>query len=196
MSYVMLTADQALESLLAGNERYVNAKLTHPHQTIEHRTALVEGQRPFAVILGCADSRVPPEIIFDHGLGDLFVVRVAGNVVDDIVLGSIEYAVLHLHTPLIMVLGHANCGAVVETLKGENLEGHLPSLVRAIKPAIDKIKDQSVDLLDKAIRANANRSAEQIRAARPILYELVKADKLKVVTAYYDLASGKVEVIS
>jgi carbonic anhydrase len=131
---------------MSGNERYVSSKQTHPHQTPEYRADLTRGQHPFAVILGCSDSRVSPEVIFDQGLGDIFVVRVAGNIVNDIVLASIEYAVAHLHTPLVMVLGHSECGAVGATVVGGDLEGHLPSLAKAIQPAVDKVEDAFGDV--------------------------------------------------
>ena len=191
----MPTADQALERLRAGNRRYVTSKQEHPHQTGERRAGLSDGQYPFAVILGCADSRVPPEVIFDQGLGDLFVIRVAGNVLDETVLGSIEYAAAHLHTPLIVVLGHSRCGAVGATVAGGELEGHLPSLAAAIQPAVDQVKDQPGDLTDNAVRANARMVAEQVRSSEPVLSELVNAGELKVVAARYDLGTGVVELL-
>ena len=186
----MPTADQALERLLAGNQRYVAARQEHPHQTPARRAELSGGQHPFAIVLGCADSRVPPEVIFDQGLGDLFVVRVAGNVVDDVVLGSIEYAAAHLHTPLIVVLGHSRCGAIGATVAGGELEGHLPDLAAAIQPAVDRARDLPGDLLDNAVVANATMVAQQLRSSEPVLSELVHAGKLKVVAARYDLDTG------
>jgi len=191
----MPNADQALERLMAGNKRYVAAQQVHPHQTPERCIELRDGQYPFAVILGCADSRVPPEVIFDQGLGDLFVIRVAGNVLDDLVLGSIEYAVAHLHTPLIVVLGHSKCGAVGATVGGGKLEGHLPSLAAAIQPAAERVKDLSGDLVDNVVRANAKMVVEQLEASEPVLSELVDAGKLKVVAARYDLDTGEVELL-
>ena len=192
----MPTADQALARLIAGNKRYVVAQQMHPNQTPAHRAELSSGQYPFAIILGCADSRVPPEVIFDQGLGDLFVVRVAGNVVDEIVLGSIEYAAAHLHTPLIVVLGHSRCGAVGATVAGGKLEGHLPSLAAAIQPAVDEAKDLPGDLIDHAVRANARMMAGQLASSAPVLAELVEAGKLRVIAAYYDLDSGVVELLT
>jgi carbonic anhydrase len=191
----MPTAEQAMERLMAGNKRYVASKQTHPHQTRERCVELSAGQYPFAVILGCADSRVPPEVIFDQGLGDLFVIRVAGNVLDDIVVGSVEYAAAHLHTPLIVVLGHARCGAVGATVAGGELEGHLPSLAEAIQPAVDQVKDLPGDLVDNAVRANARMVAEQLRSSQPVLSELVNAGALKIVAARYDLDTGVVELL-
>jgi carbonic anhydrase len=191
-----ITSDQALKELMEGNERYVTSKLMHPHQTAARRSEVAGGQHPFATILGCADSRLSPEIIFDQGLGDLFVVRVAGNIVDDAILGSIEYAAEHLHTPLIVALGHSNCGAVGATVAGGELEGHLPSLARAIMPAVERAKDQAGDLLDNAVRANAKMVAEQLRLSEPVLARLVRNGQLKVVAGYYDLGSGKVTILS
>lgn len=108
----MANPEKGLAALVEGNRRYQAQRLTHPHQNAARRAALAAGQHPFAAVLSCADSRVPPEIVFDQGLGDLFVVRVAGNITDDVVLGSLEYAVEHLHVPLVVVLGHYKCGAV------------------------------------------------------------------------------------
>src|SRR5262252_9569528 len=131
-----LSADEALKKLIAGNERYVRAKVNHPDESLARRKELTTGQHPFAVILGCADSRVSPELLFDEGLGDLFVIRVAGNIVDDAVLGSIEYAVEHLDTKLIVVLGHEKCGAVSAAVEGGDVPGHLKALVAAIQASV------------------------------------------------------------
>ncbi|MCB0164337.1 MAG: carbonic anhydrase [Anaerolineae bacterium] len=187
--------NEALQMLKNGNQRYVEAQLTHPDQTPQRRTDLSGGQSPFAIVLGCADSRVPPEIVFDQGLGNIFTIRVAGNVIDDIVLGSIEYAAEHLHTPLMVVLGHSNCGAVAATLAGGELGGHLPSLAEAIQPAVNMAKDQAGDVLDNAVRINAKMMAEHLRQSEPILAKLVNSGQFKVVAARYDLASGVVDFL-
>jgi len=179
---------------MAGNNRYVNARMSHPHQTPVRRNELVRSQHPFAIILGCADSRVPPEVIFDQGFGDIFVIRVAGNIASDIVLGSIEFAAAHLHVPLILVLGHSKCGAVAATISGAELEGHLPSLATAIQPAVDKARQVPGNLLDNAIRENAKLVAKQLTTSMPVLAPLVNSGALKVFPAHYDLASGEVEV--
>ena len=187
------TATEAAEILFAGNTCYAAGKATHPNQSAERRADVAGEQAPFAVVLGCSDSRVPPEIIFDVGLGDLFVIRVAGNIVDDAVLGSIEYAAVHLGTPLVVVLGHAGCGAVTAAVVGGEAEGHLPCLISAIGPAVEKAKDCSDDLIDRAIRANATLAAEQMIERSAVLAGLVEADELQVIAAYYDLATGRVE---
>ena len=190
-----MNGEQALRRLMAGNERFVKAKPRHPHQTAKRRSNLREGQNPFAVILGCSDSRVPPEVIFDLGLGDLFVVRVAGNIEDEIVLGSIEYAASHLHTPLIVVLGHSQCGAITAALSNRNLDGHLPSLAAVIRPALDKIPGQTSDLIDKAAKVNAKIVSERLKNSSYILSDLLHKSALRIVPAFYDLDSGMVELI-
>lgn len=191
-----ITGDQALATLMAGNKQYAAAKLNHPNQTVKRREELVKGQHPFAVILSCSDSRVPPEVIFDQGLGDLFIIRVAGNVVDDIALGSIEYAAEHLGTPLVMVLGHEKCGAITATVEGGKAPGHIDAVVQALKPAVEKVKDQPGDKVENAVKANIGLIVEQLKISKPILAELVKEGKLKIVGARYDLDTGLVDVIN
>lgn len=191
-----MTGEKALRRLMSGNKRYLTSKLRHPNQTSMRRAELRDGQQPFAVILGCSDSRVPPEVIFDVGLGDLFVVRVAGNITDDVVLGSIEYAAAHLRTPLIVVLGHSACGAVEATVSGNDMEGCLPSLAAAISPAVEKVKDQSGDIVNNAAKLNAKMVSERLRRTSPILSDLVHRALLKIVPAYYDLGTGAVELLS
>jgi len=191
----MITSEQALKELMRGNERFVASNLSHPNQSAFRRSEVAGGQHPFAIILTCADSRLSPEIIFDQGLGDLFVIRVAGNIIDEAILGSIEYAAEHLHSPLMVVLGHSHCGAVGATVTGGELEGHLPSLAQAIQPAVEEAKTQGGDLLDNAVRANAKMVAEQLKASEPVLAKLVRAGQLKVVAARYSLNRGKVEIL-
>jgi carbonic anhydrase len=191
----VVSADEALKRLVDGNKRNVFGKLMHPNQTRVRRGEVEGGQHPFAIILGCSDSRVPPEVIFDQGLGDIFVVRVAGNIADDAVLGSIEYAAEHLHAPLIMVLGHSNCGAVAATIKGGELAGHLPGIVDAIRPAVEKTKGQQGDAVSNAARANVQMVVDQLRSCKPVLANLVRSGDLKVAAAFYDIGSGKVELL-
>jgi carbonic anhydrase len=184
--------DKALARLKAGNARFVTGKLLHPHQSPGRRSKLAEGQHPFAIILGCADSRTAPEVVFDQGLGDLFVVRTAGNVVDDVALGSIEYAAEHLGASLIVVLGHENCGAVKATLDGGKLPGHLPAIAQAIRPAVKASANQPGNALDNAVRENARLEARRIARSKPILRKLVEEGKVKIVAARYDLNTGQV----
>ncbi len=176
--------------------RYVGTKLTHPHQTAERRREVAEGQHPAAVIVGCSDSRTPPEIIFDQGLGDLFVVRVAGHVVDDVVLGSIEHAAVHLGVQLIMVLGHERCGAVEATVKGAEALGHMGCVIQAIEPAVEKVRNQPGDPLESAVRANVEAIVGQLKSSEPILAEMVRRGELRIVGARYDLDSGWVDMIA
>lgn len=186
---------ESLQKLVEGNKRYSFSKQSHPNQDIERRNEVAKGQKPFAVIVGCSDSRIPPEIIFDQGLGDLFVIRVAGNIVDDVALGSIEYATSHLGSQLIVVLGHSKCGAVTATVQGGEAHGHIGSIVKAILPAVERAKAETGDLTDNSIRANALLVADQIKTSQPILSEMARNGKIEVVSAYYDLDSGLVTIL-
>lgn len=194
--------EEVLRKLLEGNKRFVRGEPTHPRRRPEDFAALAEGQAPTAVIVGCADSRVSPEILFDQGVGDLFVVRVAGNVVSGagaIVKGSIEYAVAELGVPLVVVLGHSKCGAVKAALKHINdkdaLPGAINDLVDNIKPAVLKSKGQEGDPLENAIRANVEVGVARLKGLEPVLAGPVKQGKVKVVGAVYDLRDGSVTVI-
>jgi carbonic anhydrase len=188
-------ADQALAKLVEGNQRYSRHKEQHPDESPARRKELETVQHPFAVILSCADSRVAPELVFDQGLGDLFVIRIAGNVADNDALGSMEYAVEHLHTKLIVVLGHEKCGAVSAAVEGGNLTGHLATLVSEILPSIQEAKDLPGDKVHNCVLANARRVARQIRESEPVLREAVEKDGVKVVPAVYALDSGIVTVL-
>jgi carbonic anhydrase len=213
------TPDQALTQLLEGNQRYVHQQSQHPHQSAERISDLAQGQRPIAVVLGCADSRVTPAIVFDQGLGDLFAIRVAGHVVDDVVLGSIEYAIAELATPLLVVLGHERCGAVGATVsalkkaeaaadlsagnkaaakvaaKEAAMPGHLNSLIEAIAPAVKQVEGQPGDLVDNAVRKHVDLTVAQLMQ-NPLLRQAVSQGKLKIVGARYDLDQGRVAVIA
>lgn len=188
-------ADQALKELTEGNKRYASLKQKHPNQGLRRRAEVSKGQKPFAVIVGCSDSRIPPEILFDQGLGDIFVIRVAGNIVDDVALGSIEYAVDHLNTKLVVILGHSKCGAVTATVQGGGAHGHIAGIVKAIAPAVKKAKGKKGDLTDNAIRANVELVTKQVKASTPIISKMVRAGKVKVVGAYYDIDTGLVEIV-
>lgn len=183
----------ALARLKAGNQRFIAGKLQHPHQDPKRRAELATGQRPFAIVLGCADSRTSPEVLFDQGLGDLFVVRVAGNVLDDHVLGSIEYAVDHFGAQLIVVLGHKRCGAVQaakETLDSKTeAPAHINSLVTAIQPAVEATRGADVEA---TVNANVENVVQSLRSSEPVLKKEVEAGAFTVVGAYYDLDTGAV----
>ncbi len=188
-----------MEELRKGNERYINAEIQHPGQHPEARLLVAQSQEPFAVIVSCSDSRVPPELLVDQGFGDLFVVRVAGNVIGRSELGSVEYAVGHLHTPLVVVVGHERCGAVAATVDsvehGNQPEGAIADIVELITPAVTIAKQRpGDDLLDKAIRANAELSRDALLKS-PEVAEAVDAGHLKVVAAYYNLNDGKFQLL-
>ena len=198
-----LTPDQILRKLLEGNKRFIKGIPANPRRKPEDFAKLEEGQKPMAVIVGCADSRVAPEILFDQGVGDLFVVRVAGNVINGAgatVKGSIEYAVAELAVSLVVVLGHSKCGAVKSALKHidakDSLPGAINDLVNNIKPAVTKTKGQKGDALENAIKANVEIGVERIKDLKPILAGPVKEGKVKVVGGVYDLRSGEVTIIS
>jgi carbonic anhydrase len=194
-----LNSAQALAQLQTGNERYVTGRHTH-HDYGPERLALVSGQKPFAIILSCSDSRVSPELAFDQSRGRLFVVRVAGNFVDDDGLASIEYGAAELGAPLVMVLGHKNCGAIKAAIevvtKGATLPGHLPGLVDSLKPAVEKAKSEPGSLLENATRENVLLSMQKLQTSSPVLSPLVEQNKLKVVGGIYDLSTGKVNLVS
>src|SRR5262245_44423521 len=191
-----------LAKLLAGNERFVQGKTTSPRRTPADFQAVAESQAPLAVIVGCADSRVAPELVFDQGVGDRFVVRIAGNVISGggaIVKGSIEYAVAELGVPLIIVLGHGNCGAVKAAIKhldaNDALPGSIGALVETIKPAVADVKGKPGDFLEDAIRANVRRGVARLKEVEPLLAGPAKAGKLKIVGACYDLRTGKTALV-
>lgn len=196
-----ITPDQALQRLIDGNARFTAGKAGHPNQDAARRTALATGQSPFAVIVGCSDSRVSPELVFDQGLGDVFVVRVAGNVVDADVAGSVEYAVEHLHSPLVLVLGHQNCGAVAAALlpqsEREKETRDIQAVLNQIQPALKDINSQfsKEQRLAAVVEANARQSM-RILAAKPSLSSAVTDKHLKIICAVYELSTGKVNFLS
>jgi len=192
-----ITPELALQKLMEGNLRYAEGNASHPHQSPERRAELISGQHPFAVILGCSDSRIPPELIFDQGLGDVFVIRTAGEVVDNASLASIEYAVEHLGVPLVMVLGHDSCGAVTAAVQGGEAEGHLGSLMDFIRPAVEQAREagEGSDLLNGSIDNNVFNIVEALKSSQPVLSEKVEAGELMILGARYRLDSGLVEIL-
>ncbi len=184
-----LTPGQAWKVLLEGNARFAKFSPTHPNQTAERRRALANTQHPFAAVLACTDSRVPTEIIFDQGLGDLFVARTAGHVLDEAVLGSLEFAVERLGIRLVVVLGHQRCGAVAAALPGRPAAGHIAMLIDAIRPAIEKAKPEGGDLLDHAIDANVALVVSKLNTV------LSGHSGIRIQGARYDLDSGLVRLL-
>ena len=193
-SQAMPSAAEVWNSLMAGNRRFVAGR-PQTRDLISLRHKLVSGQSPKAIILSCSDSRVGPELIFDQSLGDIFVVRTAGNVADAVALGSIEYAVDHLHSPLLVVLGHQKCGAVNAACSGEKMPSpNLDAIVEKISPAVAQAKSyaKADDLVESAIKQNVHRSAMDLVANSEIIRNAVKSGKLTVIEAEYELESGQV----
>ncbi|MCX6928512.1 MAG: carbonic anhydrase [Verrucomicrobia bacterium] len=193
-----VNADEALKLLLAGNQRYVDGKLNSvaPEELARRRAELVQGQKPFAVVVCCSDSRVGPEIVFDQELGNIFVVRTAGEVLDAAGIGSIEYAVAHLGSPLVLVLGHEHCGAVAAAVADAKEPGHIASIIKAIRPAVKKTQGLKGDPVDNAVRANVQDIAAQLRVTGPVLAANVNTGRLKVMGATFSLSTGKVQLVS
>lgn len=195
LSKVYIYPLSPLKKLLEGNQRYVESATVCHDDWSAKRAALVEKQAPFAVIVACSDSRVPPEIVFDHSLGDLFVVRVAGNIIDDFAIGSIEYAVSVLEAKLILVLGHERCGAVDAALKGLKFNNHIKEVLKAIEPAVKATKNEKENILEKTIKANVKNVRESLEKSRPLLGKLFQKGAIEIKGAYYSLETGVVEIL-
>lgn len=191
-----ISPNAAVRRLLDGNQRFIHQKRKYPDQSLEHLRLVAKAQYPFAAILGCADSRVPAEIVFDQGLGDLFVVRVAGNVVSDTVIGSLEYSTAVLGSQLIVVLGHKRCGAVAQAIKNEPLPGRIGLIIEGIKPSLERVKFRTGDNVQDAVIANIQYQTEKLQENSTILAKLLREGKLKIVSACYDIDTGKVNIIN
>jgi len=189
------SVNEARRRLVAGNARFVNGKSAEPDYP-DRRHVLAAGQSPYVIILGCSDSRVPPEVVFDQGLGDAFTIRVAGNFADDADIGSMEYAVRQFGTPLIVVLGHEKCGAVtatVEALTSGSMPGpHIRTIVDAIAPAVRASAGRPGDPIENAVRANVESVVATLKGSLPVLKPAIDAGRLSVIGAEYALESGKV----
>ncbi|MDA8079614.1 MAG: carbonic anhydrase [Nitrospiraceae bacterium] len=187
-----------MTKLIDGNKRFMSGEVAKKDIGESRRQELTKGQQPFATVLSCADSRVAPEIIFDQGLGDIFIVRVAGNVVEPTTLGSIEYGVEHLHTPLLVILGHESCGAVKATLEAKGKpEGNIGAILKKIMPAVNtarKANKDTSETLNIAIQENVKNTYKDVMKSK-IVRELVHEGKLKVIGAEYYLGTGKFELI-
>jgi len=193
-SHAEPSAAEVWDSLMAGNRRFIAGK-PETRDLVSLRHKLVPGQAPKAIVLSCSDSRVGPELIFDQSLGGIFVVRTAGNVADPVALGSIEYALDHLHSPLLVVLGHQKCGAVNAACSGEKMPSpNLEAIVEKIDPAVTQAKSyaKADDLVESAIKENVHRSAMDLLANSEIIRNAVKSDKVTVIEAEYELESGQV----
>ncbi|MEH2447245.1 MAG: carbonic anhydrase [Nostoc sp.] len=190
-----LNPDAALQKLMEGNQRFVQHQPQYPDQSALRLQEVAQAQHPFATILSCADSRVPAEIVFDQGIGDIFDVRIAGNIATSEAIGSIEYAVVLLGSPLLMVMGHERCGAVTAAVQNQSLLGDIGTFVKAIKPAVEKVKDQSGDAVENAVVANVQYQLERLKRSQ-LLTEQVRSGKLKIVGGRYDLDTGNVNIIT
>ncbi len=192
-----LSADEAMKKLIEGNARFVTLKEQHPDDTKERRQEMLKGQHPFVVILSCSDSRVPPELIFDQGLGDIFEIRNAGNVLDEHVIGSIEYAVMHCGVKLIVIMGHQDCGAIAATLSGKSETKYIKSLEDSILPAIEDCKKQGVDVnSDNVVKAHVMQDIDELMSQDSDLVKYMKENKVKILPAYYHLDTGKVDFLT
>ncbi|MEH1798244.1 MAG: carbonic anhydrase [Nostoc sp.] len=190
-----LNPDAALQKLIDGNQRFVDHHPQYPDQSELRLHEVAQAQHPFATILSCADSRVPAEIVFDQGIGDIFDVRIAGNIATREAIGSIEYAVVLLGSPLLMVMGHERCGAVTAAVQNESLLGDIGTFVKAIKPAVKKVKGQPGDAVENAVVANVQYQIERLKRSQ-LLTEQVRSGKLKIVGGRYDLDTGRVTIIT
>ena len=193
------TPTTALNRLVAGNKRFYKGDARHPHQSLKDLRELAGGQHPFAITLGCADSRVAPEILFDQGLGDLFDNRVAGNIVDDLMLGSIEFAIEEFGVPLIVVLGHERCGAITATVDaiehGGEAPGKIGTIVEALRPVVEPLVGGPGDVVEAGVQANVLAQVQHLLDHSEIIQEKVHEGALGVVGARYDLDNGKVTLL-
>ncbi len=200
LAFAAHKGEEAFSKLMDGNKRFVSGNLSKKDLGDARRKELSKGQNPSAIVVTCSDSRVPPEIIFDQGLGDVFVVRVAGNVFDPVSLGSVEYAAEHLHTPSLLILGHDKCGAVAASLdaSGEP-EGNIGAIIKKILPAVEKAKAKGgtkEEMLDNAVKENVLLSYVNMLAGSPVLKHLIDKGELKAAAGVYHLSSGEVELLN
>jgi carbonic anhydrase len=187
--------NEALRRLLAGNRRYASGGPWQLNETVARRREVADGQQPFATVLTCVDSRVPPELLFDRGLGDLVVVRSAGTVLDHSVLGSVEFGVAELRTPLLLVLGHERCGAVDAAIRDDGgAHGSIRYLVDRLRPVVDEARGRPGDLLDNAVVANVRATVAALRRS-PVLADAVRHRSVRITGARYDLDTGLVTLV-
>ncbi len=191
-----VSSNEALKMLKEGNERFLEGKSIKPHQNLQRIKDLSSGQKPFAIIVSCSDSRVPSEIIFDQGLGDLFIVRTAGQVSSFASWGSIEFGNAVLGAKLIVVMGHTKCGAVSAACKIPDVPGHIVTLINAIKPAAQLAKKQAGDEVENAVKINVAMQVQQLQNMEPVLSKAVQSGLTQIVGAVYDLETGKVTFLN
>ncbi len=191
-----MSAEEALKLMFEGNQRFVAGQLERPNQTPARRSEVAKGQHPFASVLACSDSRTPPEIIFDRGLGDIFTVRVAGNVADQVVIESLDYSVKHLGVRLVMVLGHRRCGAVIAAVEGHEgtADQDVGPMLSELRPAVAASKGMPGDPVENAVRENVHLVVKNL-ATSAELAAMVKSGELKIVGGIYDLETGTIEML-
>ena len=191
-----LSAEKALEKLIKGNERFVKLAQKHPDEDKKRRKEMLKGQHPFVIILSCSDSRVPPELIFDQGIGDIFEIRNAGNVLDDHVIGSIEYAVMHCGVKLIVIMGHQDCGAIAATLSGVSETKYIKSLEDSIQPAVEDCKKKGIEVnSDNVVKAHVMQDINELLEQDTELVKYMKEHDVQIIPAYYHLDTGKVDFL-
>ena len=183
---------QALAEMMTGNQRFVSGRTVGPNRSMARLKEVVPTQKPFAAVLSCADSRVPVEIVFDQGFGDLFVCRAAGNIVTPELIGSLEFGTLVLGSKVLMVMGHTGCGAVKATIAGDAVPGQISSLYRHIQPAVERVPSRE---LEAVTRENVKVQARLLRTSSPVVAQLVREKKLVVVGGVYDLTTGRVHMV-
>ncbi len=192
-------SQDGLTTVIDGNERFMSNHPIHPDQTLERLRSLEKGQNPFAVVISCSDSRLPPELIFDQGLGDLFTVRNAGNIIGDYELGSVEYAVEHLHVPLVIVMGHSNCAAIGAYLehRHDSISNHIQRIVNYIKaePEEKQVNKNSKNYYEASIKANVLHGVQVLKTVDPVMAEMLKQKEVKIIGAIYDMHTGKVNFL-
>ena len=191
-----LSADEALKKLKQGTKRFVQLHQKHPDESGKRRKEMLKGQRPFVIVLSCSDSRVPPELMFDQGLGDIFEIRNAGNVLNPHVIGSIEYAVMHCGVKLIVIMGHQDCGAINATLSGVSETKYIQALEDSIQPAVENCKAKGLEInSDNVVKAHVMQDIEELMEQDLELVQYMKKHNVKIVPAYYHLDSGKVDFL-
>lgn len=192
-----ISADEALKKLQKGNERFIKNHAKHPDESKKRKKEMLKGQHPFVVILSCSDSRVPPELIFDQGIGDIFEIRNAGNVLNNHVIGSIEYAVMHCGVKLIVIMGHQDCGAIAATLSGISETKYIKALEDSIQPAVEKCKKEGLEInSDNVVKAHIAQDIEELISQDNELVKYMQKNNVKIIPAYYHLDSGKVDFLN
>lgn len=190
-----MNTQEALNKLREGNERFATGVSSHPNQTVDYREEISSLQSPFALVLTCNDSRIAPELVFDQGLGDLSVIRIGGNIINDHIIGTVEYVLEHLNTSLIIVMGHTHCGAVTVAASAGTARAHIQTFIDEIKPAVEEARQMEGNLVDNAVVLNVKRSVEKLKSSKPFIKMMVDEGQVDIVGAVYDMETGRVEFL-